>query len=213
MRYIFLWIFGLLYLYMSFYYSPLAEKFEGISSRALFFHVPAAWVSLLAFCMAAYFSIRYLTSRNYKFDLKAVLSVELGFLFCVLATITGSLWAKVMWGSYWNWDPRQTSIIAVLIFYVAYLVLRDSVEDKKIKPVVAAAYASLGFIVAPFFYFVIPRITYSLHPDPVVNTEAKLKMDSKIFITLIVSTLFFTLLYLVMLRLVERVELLKRKAK
>src|SRR6185369_15950514 len=91
----------------AFLYAPAAVGFRG-SSRILFFHVPMAWVSFLAFLTAGVQSLRYLYGgRDRRLDRSAAAAVELGLAFGVLATVTGAMWAKVMWGAYWNWDPRQ----------------------------------------------------------------------------------------------------------
>ena len=83
-----------------------------------------------------------------------------------------------MWGAYWNWDPRQTSILASLLFYAAYLALRQSVDEPEKRARLAAAYALLGVVVTPFLFWIVPRITFSLHPDPVVNSAGKVDMDA-----------------------------------
>jgi heme exporter protein C len=106
-------------------------------------------------------------------------AVELGLVFGVLATITGSLWARVMWGAFWNWDPRQTSIVVALLFYGAYLALRSSLEDSDQRARLSAAYAVLGLVVAPFLFFIMPRIMFSLHPQSVINAQGKVDMESR----------------------------------
>ena len=182
MRKLFAW---LLWLWLStvivgaFLYAPLAKGFIGQSSRILFFHVPMAWVSFVAFIAAGVWSILFLWKRDPKHDRAAAVAVELGLLFGVLATVTGALWARVMWGAYWNWDPRQTSIVVALLFYGAYLALRSSLEDRDQRARLAAAYAVLGLVVAPFLFFIMPRIMFSLHPQSVINAQGKVEMESR----------------------------------
>ena len=113
----------------AFLYARPAQSFVGESSRIVFFHVPQAWVSTLAFFVAAWYSWRYLKTRRIEDDEAASAAARLGFLFCVLATVTGSIFARVMWNSYWNWDPRETSIVLLLLVYGAYLGLRGALED------------------------------------------------------------------------------------
>ncbi len=120
---------------------------------------------------------------------------KLGLAFGVLATITGALWARIMWGAYWNWDPRQTSILISLLFYGAYLALRSGIDDENTRGRLSAAYALLGMAVTPFLFWVVPRITYSLHPDPVVNTQGKVNMESRMQIVLYASVMGFTALF------------------
>jgi len=180
----------------AFLYAPLAAKFIGQSSRILFFHVPMAWTSFVAFIAAGVWSILYLWRRDPDQDRAAAAAVEIGLVFCFLATATGAMWARVMWGAWWNWDPRQTSISVVLVFYAAYLVLRGAVEDLEARARLCAAYAVLGLVVAPFFFFVLPRmVSFTLHPDAVINTRAKVEVESRMLQVLLASSLGFNVLF------------------
>ena len=191
-----LWLWISLIVVGAFYYAPLAEGFIGGSSRILFFHVPMAWVSFVAFIAAGIWSLRYLYGgRNPRHDVAAAVAIELGLVFGILATVTGALWAKIMWGAYWNWDPRQTSIIIALLFYAAYLALRSAMEDRETRARLSAAYAILGLVVAPFLFFVLPRITFSLHPESVVNTTGKIEMESRMLQVLLAGSAGFTALF------------------
>jgi heme exporter protein C len=191
----------------AFYYAPLAAKFIGQSSRILFFHVPMAWTSFVAFFAAGIWSLLYLLrGRRPQHDRAAAVAIQLGLLMGVLATVTGAIWARIMWGAFWNWDPRQTSVVVALLFYGAYLALRDAVEDGEKRARLAAAYAALGLVVTPFFFFVVPRITYSLHPEPVINAAAKVDMDPRMFHVLTAGAFAFTALFFWMHNLQCRLE-------
>ena len=190
-----LWLWIAVVILGAFFYAPLAAGFLGESSRILFFHVPMAWVSFVGFLAAGVWSIRYLRQRQPRHDRAAVAAVELSLLFGILATVTGSLWARVMWGAYWNWDPRQICIIISLTFYAGYLVLRSAVEDAETRARLAAAYAVLGLVVTPLFFFVVPRITFSLHPDSVVNARGTIDMESRMLQVLLAASLGFTALF------------------
>jgi heme exporter protein C len=201
-----LWLWIAASIAAAFLYAPLAKDFLGESSRILFFHVPMAWASFVAFVGAGIWSLLYLWRRRPDDDRAATAAVELGLVFCVLATVTGAIWARIEWGSWWNWDPRQTSITVVLIFYAAYLVLRGALEDADARARLAAAYAVLGLVVAPFFFFVLPRIVpITLHPDPVVNRDAELRMDPRIGYVLAASALGFNVFFFWLHRLRWRV--------
>ena len=91
----------------AFLYAPRAKAL-GESTRILFFHVPCAWIASLAFLVSAIFSIRYLRKNRMTDDIWALGSAQLGIIFTLLATITGAIWANEIWGSPWNWDPRET---------------------------------------------------------------------------------------------------------
>lgn len=154
-----------------------AKGFIGESSRIVFFHVPMAWTAVIAFVLAGVYSIVHLVKRSESSDEKAASAIRLGFLFSLLATITGSIFADVMWGSYWNWDPRETSIVLLLFLYAAYLFLRAAVSDQERRGVFCAAYALFAAFLMPFLVFVAPRVTESLHPQTVINSQGKILMD------------------------------------
>jgi len=153
--------------------APMSSGFSGLagdspqSSRIVYFHVPLAVASFIGFLAAGVWSALYLIRRQQRHDWASLAAVEVSLVFAVLATVTGAVWAKVQWGAYWNWDPRQTSIALALVFYGAYLTLRGAVEDGETRARLAAVYAVLGLVVAPFLYFVMPRMaSFSLHPTP-----------------------------------------------
>jgi heme exporter protein C len=210
-----LWAWIALVIFGAFFWAPPAKDFQG-SSRILFFHVPMAWVSFLAFLTAGVQSLRYLYGgRDRRLDRSAAAAVQLGLAFGVLATVTGALWARYMWGAYWNWDPRQTSILICLLFYAAYLALRTSIEDGETRARLAASYAVLGLVVAPFLYFVMPRMAeFTLHPEPVINAAAKVDMDRKMVQVLMASLAGFTALFFWMHSLSCRIqEIMDRKTR
>jgi len=178
----------------------------GDKARVLYFHVPMSWISVLAFFMSMYYSIKFLKTREIDYDIKSFSSAQLGFLFCVLATLTGSLWAKFNWGSFWNWDPRQTSIFILLLIYGAYFALRSAIDSEEQRARLSAVYSIIAAVTVPFFVFIMPRIVESLHPDPIINTSGKINMDTTMFIIFLTSLLGFTLLFLWCLNLKVRIE-------
>ena len=191
-----LWLWIALAILGAFFYAPLAQDFIGQSSRILFFHVPMAWASFVAFVAAGAWSVLYLWKRRPDDDRAAAAAVELGLVFAVLATLTGAMWAKVMWHAWWNWDPRQMSIVIALAFYGAYLILRGGVEDPEARARLCAVYATIGLVVAPYLYFVMPRTaSFSLHPQPVVNAAAKVEMNPRMLQVLLASSLGFTVFF------------------
>ncbi len=189
-----LWICGVV---VAAFQAPLSAGFAGTdglspqSSRIVFFHVPMAVGSFFGFLAAAWWSALYLWKRRQDDDHAALAAVEVSLLFCVLATVTGAVWSKVQWGAYWNWDPRQTSMALALVFYGAYLTLRGAIEDPETRARISAAYAVLGFIVAPFLYFIMPRMaSFSLHPKP-----AGSEMDPSIRYVVFAGMFGFTVLF------------------
>jgi heme exporter protein C len=179
----------------AFQYVPPAEGFQGESSRILFFHVPTAWVAPLAFLVSCIASVRYLMRRDPMDDIRASVSASLGLLFTVLATVTGAVFARIEWGAYWNWDPRQTSVTLLLLVYAAYFALRRALRDPEQRATLAAAYAILAFVTVPFLVFVVPRVYWSLHPDVLTNPDPKNRLDLAHAVVLIASSAGFTGLY------------------
>jgi heme exporter protein C len=208
-----LWLWIALVIVAAFYYAPgAAQGFRAPESyRILFFHVPMAWASFAGFIGAAVWSVLYLMKRDLRHDRSAEVAIQLGMLFGALATITGAIWARIEWGAYWNWDPRQTSILISLLFYGAYLALRGAVEDPEKRARLSAAYAILGLVVTPFLYWIMPRITFSLHPEPVVNAEGKPAMSSDILQVLLASGVGFTILFFWMHNLQTRIQALAER--
>jgi heme exporter protein C len=181
----------------AFFYAPSAAGFKGESARIVFFHVPQAWVAVLAFCVNLVASLRYLRTRNPIDDARAAAAARLGLVFSVLATVTGSLFANVMWNSFWNWDPREVSIVILLLIYAAYFALREAIPDDERRGSLSAAYAVLAFVTMPFLVFVVPRIYWSLHPDTIIGATGKLKlqMESRMLQVLLGSLVGFTGLF------------------
>src|SRR5215468_8737165 len=142
------------FLAAAFLWPKPAQGFVGESSRIVFFHVPCAWTATLAFLVAAAYSAAYLARREPKYDDVAAAAVRLGLLFAILALLTGSLFAKIMWGSYWNWDPRESSFLLLVFLYAAYLFLREAVDDPQRRAQLSAAYALFAVILMPFLTFV-----------------------------------------------------------
>jgi heme exporter protein C len=143
-------------------------EYEGLGNtgRIVMMHVPTAWLSTFAFAIAAWYSLMFLRRRQARDDDRALAATELGFLFSILATVTGSMFAKVVWGSYWNWEPRETSILILLLIYGAYFALRSAIEDAERRRQLAAVYALFAFATAPLLTFVVPRLYDStLHPN------------------------------------------------
>ena len=188
-----------------------AQGFIGESSRIVFFHVPCAWTSALAFLVAAGYSVAYLVRRNPRHDDVAAGAVRLGLLFAVLALVTGALFAKIMWGSYWNWDPRESSFLLLIFLYAAYLFLRAAVEDPERRAGMSAAYALFAAVLMPFLFFVAPRVTASLHPQTVINPQGKILMDGPTKAVFFGALIGFSALFFWMLSLEARTARLGRR--
>lgn len=138
----------------------------GDAGRIIIMHVPTAWVTSIAFAVSAVGSARYLWRRRPEDDAVALAAAESGFVFCALATTTGAIFAQIVWGVFWNWDPRETSILVLLLIYAAYFALRSSVDDLARRRRFAAVYNLFAAVTMPFLLFIAPRVADStLHPN------------------------------------------------
>src|SRR5262249_21275516 len=138
----------------------------GDAGRIIIMHVPTAWVTSLAFAVSAVYSALYLWRRSPTNDANAVAAAEVGFVFCILATTTGAIFAQIVWGVFWNWDPRETSILVLLLIYAAYFALRSAIDDVDRKRRLAAVYNLFAAVAMPFLLFVAPRVAAgTLHPN------------------------------------------------
>lgn len=184
------------YVIVSAYLNPAPQQSLGEVSRIFYFHVPVAWVSVLAFLVSMLNAVRYLKTRDMRYDIKSSSAAQIGLLFAFLATVSGSIWASVSWGSYWNWDPRQVSIFILLLIYGAYFALRSAIMENEKKATLAAVYSILSFIAVPFLIFVIPRVFESLHPaTSVVNENLKIQMSPKVSMVFFPALVGFTVLF------------------
>jgi heme exporter protein C len=183
---------------------------SGNPARIVFFHVPCAILASVCYFVGMIYAVLYLTGRTraaLDADAKSATSMELGFLFCILATVTGSIFAGVQWGSFWNWDPRETSIVIMLLLYASYLILRGAlVEQPDKRARLCAVYAIIALIPAQFLIWVVPRLPGlgSLHPpDTLVNPD---KTSWTYKGVLYPSFLAFTLLYVWLFQLRMRMH-------
>jgi heme exporter protein C len=171
----------------------------GENAKIIFFHVPTSWLTVIAFLMSTIYSIKYLRKKDLVDDAKAHTAAQLGMIFCILATVTGAVWAKFAWGSFWSWDPRQTSIFALLLIYGALFALRSAVEQEEKRATLASVYSIIAFVTVPFFIFIMPRIMKGLHPGSADDTHSgpvvDFKMNSNMLLIFYLSLFGFTILY------------------
>lgn len=148
--------------------------------RALYFHVPMWFGMVLLFLLSVYYSVRYLLTPAAGFDRFAVEYANVGLVFGVLGMLTGMLWANYAWGSPWHGDPKQNGAAIALLVYLAYFVLRGSVENDEQKARLSAVYNIFAFAAMVPLIFIIPRMTSSMHPGNGGNPAFNMyDLDSK----------------------------------
>src|SRR5688572_33180338 len=133
------------------FFTPV-EAVQGPAQKILYVHAPAAWVAFLAFGVVALVSIVYLWLRDTRLDRIAESSAEVGVVFTTVVLITGPLWGKPVWGTYWTWDARLTLTLFLWFVYVAYMVLRSAVEDRDMRARYSAVLGILGALLIPFIH-------------------------------------------------------------
>ncbi len=167
--------------------------------RIFYFHVPQAWVAALAFLTSMVYSIRFLQTRKMLYDVRAVTANKVGMIFAIVATVTGSIFAKMTWGEFWNWSEiREVSVFILLVIYGAYFALRSALSDPEKRARLSAVTSILFAMAAVFLIFILPRIygVFSQHPsDSIVNEEGQITMGLTVGIIFFASLISFTILY------------------
>lgn len=194
-------------LYAALIYAP-TERIQGNVQRIFYFHVPLAWASYLAFTVVLVASCAYLIRRTPIWDALARASAEVGLVYTTLMLITGSLWARPIWGTWWSWDARLTTTLLLWFIYVGYLMLRSSVQDEEKGARYAAVIGIIGAIDMPIIH---QSVVWwrSLHPESVVLASGGPAMPTSMLIALGVSLTAFTVLYAVLVVFRLRLELVR----
>jgi len=195
-------------LVMVFLYAP-REVTMGNVQRIFYFHVAAAWVGFFAFFVVLVASIGYLVRGGRRWDILALSSVEIGVTFMSMVLITGSLWARPVWNTWWTWEPRLTISAVQWLIYVAYGMLRAAIEEPGRRARFAAVYGIVSFVTVPLSWFAI-RWWRTIHPEILTGGggpgQTEMAITPRMMHTLLVSLVAFTLLYITLLRQRARLE-------
>jgi heme exporter protein C len=205
---------------MVFFYAPM-EAVMGQVQRVFYFHVAAGWVGMLSFLVAAIAGVAYLINNDRKWDVVGLSAIEIGIVFAFINIVTGSIWAYPIWNTWWTWDPRLTTATVMELIYIAYLMLRQGVEDPDRRSRFGAVYAIVGFLSVPLTFFS-ARLFRTIHPV-VIGTDAAgaqgdFDMTPKMLQTFMFSLFTFSFIFADLLwhrirlgRLGEMVEQLRLK--
>ncbi|MDD2694474.1 MAG: cytochrome c biogenesis protein CcsA [Anaerolineales bacterium] len=203
-----------------FFYAP-TEAVMGQVQRVFYFHVAAGWVGMLSFLAAAFAGIVYLRTGRRHWDIVGVAAVEIGIAFIFINIVTGSIWARPIWNTWWTWDPRLTTATIMELIYAAYLMLRQGIEDPDRRGRFGAVYAIVGFISVPLT-FMSARLFRTIHPIVIGSNqpgaEGQFDMTPRMLQTFMFSLLTFTFVFVDLLwhrvrlgKLADHVEQLKLK--
>jgi heme exporter protein C len=206
---------------MVFFYAPM-EAVMGNVQRVFYFHVAAGWVGMLGFLVAAVAGVIYLRTSGQKWDRVGLAAVEIGMVFALINVVTGSIWARPIWNTWWTWDPRLTTATIMLLIYAAYLLLRQGIEDPDRRARFGAVYAIVGFLSVPLTFFS-ARLFRTIHPVVVGTNQpgatGAFDMTPLMLQTFLFSLLTFTIIFVDLLwhrirlgKLADQVEQMKLKA-
>jgi heme exporter protein C len=178
------------------------EANQGQIFRIIFFHVPAAIAAMTGSAVALVASVLFLVKKDFFYDSLAVAVTEVGLAFLAVNLVTGSIWARVIWGVWWAWDPRLTSALVCWVLYAGYLILRQALEEPTQRATFAAVYSIFAFSDVPIVYFSI-RWWRTIHPQPVFfskNGSFPPDWGTALLLNLLAMFLFYAVLTMIRLR-------------
>ena len=181
--------------WMGLFYAP-TETVMGHIQRIFYFHMGTVWGATVAFTVVFIASIAYLRTEAAKWDVLAYCSAEIGVLLLTLTIITGSIWAKPVWGTWWTWDPQLTTTFILWVLYAVYLLLRSGAGGRGKRARYSAIFAVVAFVDLPVVY-VSARIKRGI--SPVVFGPEGGGIDPAMMHTLLVTLVGFTLLFVLLL--------------
>jgi len=204
--------------WLVFFYAPM-ELVMGQVQRIFYFHVANAWVGMLGFMVAAVAGIVYLRTHNQKWDIIELAAVEISLVFFITTIVTGSIWAYPAWGTWWTWDPRLTTAAILEMIYIAYLLLRQGIEDPERRARFGAVYTLIGALSVPITFLSI-RLFRTIHPALIGTASSAAQggfdMTPRMLQTFFFSLLTFSVIFSTLLwhrirlgRLAEKVEQMK----
>lgn len=181
-------------LYLIFFWVP-DEQTLGLAQRIFYFHVPLGLIGLVAIVQVAIASVVYLVTKEEKWDAIAYATAEIGVIFATLILITGSIWARPIWGVWWTWDAKLTTTLLLWFIYISYLMLRAYGPKGSQGARYGSVLALIGAVDAPIIYFA-AELWRTAHPNLNLGPLAESgSVDSSMGITLLVCLITFILLY------------------
>ena len=180
-----------------FFYAPL-ERTMGVVQKIFYFHLGLAAAAFLSFFVACVAGVLYLVQRQRVWDEQGAAAVEIGVLFTTLVLLTGSIWGRPIWNTWWTWDPRLTTSLILWFIFAACLILRSAVEQEEKRAVFCAVMAIVGFVDVPVV-FLSARLWRSIHPT-VIRSEG-IALEPAMIVTLAVSLAAMLILWGALFRL------------
>ena len=197
----------LLALYGAFVFAP-TEEVMGDIQRIFYVHLPLAWVGFVAFGHACYGAVRFLATGRRDWDVVSASAAEIGLLFATLVIVTGSLWARPVWGTWWTWDPQLVAYLILWFIYAGYLVLRAAAGDDARQARFAAVFAIVGFAAVPLVW---ASARYLRALSPVIFTSHGIGLAPAMAWALIAGLVAWSLMYIVLVRVRVRLGRLEMR--
>ncbi len=182
---------------------------QGQTVKIMFIHVPAAWLSMMAYGLIAVSSFGLLVFRHPLADVSAKAAAPIGAVFTLIALVTGSLWGKPTWGTYWQWDARMTSVLILLFLYLGLMALRSSIEDETLASKLTAVLALTGIVILPVIKFSVSWWNTLHQPAGVMKGG----LDPVFLKPLLISAIGFSLLFFALHMKGMRNEIIRRRVK
>ena len=179
--------------WMVFFWVP-TESFQGVIQRIFYIHVPAWWITFLAFGIVALCSAMYLWLGDERLDIAAVAGAEGGMVFASIGLLTGPLWGRVAWGTWWTWEPRLTLALLLWFIYLGYFLVRKSMINPEQGKRIAAVIGIVGVLDIPLIHVSVSWLR-SLHPEAVVLRPDGPNLDDSMLWTLMAGLLGYTLIF------------------
>lgn len=177
--------------------------------KIMFIHVPSAWIAMMAYGLVAVSSFGLLVWRHPLADVSAKAAVPIGAVFTLLALVTGSLWGKPMWGTYWQWDARMTSVLILLFLYLGLMALRASLDDEVLASKLTAVLALVGIVILPVIKYSVDWWNTLHQPSGIFKGS----IDPVFLQPLLICAIGFTLLFFALHMKSMRNEILRRRLK
>lgn len=197
-------------LYGGLYLAP-ADYQQGDSYRIIYIHVPAAWMSLFIYVLMAVMGAVFLVWRIKLAEIMLISSAPIGAGFTFIALVTGSLWGKPMWGTWWVWDARLTSELILLFLYLGVISLHGAIEDQRSAAKAVSILALVGVVNIPIIHYSVEWWN-TLHQGPTVTKMDKPSIHISMLVPLLLMALAFKVYYLIAVLEAAKLELLKREA-
>jgi heme exporter protein C len=175
-------------------FTPL-EASQGLAQKIFYVHVPAAWSAMLAMGLVGLASILFLFLRDERYDRFAAASAEVGTVFCLIMLMTGPLWARPVWGTWWTWDARLTLTLMLFFIFIGYQLLRGVIPESALRAQYAAVVGICGLVLLPFIHLSV-YFFRTLHPQPIILKPSAPSAPPEMVTTLLMSFGVFTLLYI-----------------